>query len=651
MTTIGSELTQKVLDASTRHTSANAIARELGTSAYKVRRVLSDNNVTLKQHIDPNAIPEHEHEHVVELLRGGMSRVDVAKRFNSTINAVKKVQDTTGFRKRAVSQPKRSNHLDGKERQIIVMYESGCSVNEIVTALTTTKTFLRHKFQELGIMPSERRKRKALTKAEMLECISLRLTTKESIKRLKTTPAVFRKFRKKYELSFRYDLAPKGEDLDRLIALFKLGKTAHEIAVEISSTPSLVTRAARQQGLIFRDRVKQRKIIPEHRIKDFKRLFERGDTKQQLATTFKTTTYVVNATVAHIGLSFDARDVQIARNNAVERINTFEHLNVIDASAYRTMYGLDIHVECLKCGHKWWDCYNTLRNGFCRGCSVRSKPELEISQFIDSIEGISVVRNTRTIISPLELDVYVPELKLAVEFNGIYWHSEKAGTPNNYHDQKMRRCLEKGIMLLQFFEDEWWHKRNIVESMIMHRLGRSTRRVFARKTSVVEVHSKQRQEFFARNHIDGDVPATKAWGLELDGELVSVISVRQPKHKKYNNAIEIARFASVLGTVVPGALGRLMVRVCEFSNDMNISQIVTYVDLRHGTGRGYEGVGFRLDHLTPPRFWWTDFKQRYDRFKFKADKENNLTQEQVAKTAGVWRIFGCSNALYIMDVR
>lgn len=86
--------------------------------------------------------------------------------------------------------------------------------------------------------------------------------------------------------------------------------------------------------------------------------------------------------------------------------------------------------------------------------TVHSKIEDVILLDIKEVYSGQIDTNTRKIIKPLELDFYLPDLKLAVEFNGTYWHSKNAGKDINYHLNKSIICREKGIRLIHIYEFE-----------------------------------------------------------------------------------------------------------------------------------------------------------------------------------------------------
>lgn len=91
----------------------------------------------------------------------------------------------------------------------------------------------------------------------------------------------------------------------------------------------------------------------------------------------------------------------------------------------------------------------------CYKCSPhsQSKPHVMVRDMLVR-HGVAFIEHERTVISPLELDFYVPALQLAIEVNGIYWHSEEGGHSKFAHQEKTLRCLEKNVTLIHIFEDE-----------------------------------------------------------------------------------------------------------------------------------------------------------------------------------------------------
>lgn len=302
----------------------------------------------------------------------------------------------------------------------------------------------------------------------------------------------------------------------------------------------------------------------------------------------------------------------------------------------------NIIVRCASCGDTWSDSLRRLQHGRCYRCDPGgSLAQHAIASWIGSL-GVEVTSNCRSMISPQELDVYVPAHKLAVEYNGLYWHNinQKSST---YHQNKSDKCAGLGITLFHVFEDEWRDKRPIIESMIRHRLGMTARKVAARKCTVRRLQVAERQAFFNTNHIDGDTNAKLAVGLFSGDELVAAMSLRTPFHKKHGASLEVARMCGKLNVNVQGSLSRLTKAAAAETKSLGYSSMLSYVDARFGGHGSWSVAGWKQTSETSPRFWWTDDVGRFNRFKFRADKKNGLTEEQVASAAGVVRIYGCKN--------
>lgn len=142
-----------------------------------------------------------------------------------------------------------------------------------------------------------------------------------------------------------------------------------------------------------------------------------------------------------------------------------------------------ITVKCLKCGYEFqFTNYNQLQQGmlspYCRKCYPnigcgKSQAEVRITESILSkFPNLTIENNIRSIIdSHRELDIYIPEKNLAIEYDGLYWHSSNDCNPNSnpkqseYHYDKYRICKEKGIRLITIFEND---PLDIIMSMIYH---------------------------------------------------------------------------------------------------------------------------------------------------------------------------------------
>ena len=308
-----------------------------------------------------------------------------------------------------------------------------------------------------------------------------------------------------------------------------------------------------------------------------------------------------------------------------------------------------IVVRCKRCGDSFQGSLRVLGKGRCFKCAPGgSAAQEEVARFMEGL-GLEVKRNDRKTIA-MELDIFIPAKKVAVEYNGLYWHCHINKSPQ-YHNNKTQLAKNSRVSLVHVFEDEWREKRAIVESVIRAKLGLIAENVGARKCRIVELSPADRKAFFEANHLDGDVRAEAAWGLTHGDEVVYGLSLRRPFHKKYEGVLEVARCCPAMNKNVPGGLSRLVEEAKRHCVHVGVGKMITYVDTRlGGSGRGYELAGFKRGGETVPRWWWTDMERRYNRFKYKADPTTGRSEAEVAEAAGVVKIWGCENVVYEMTL-
>jgi hypothetical protein len=351
----------------------------------------------------------------------------------------------------------------------------------------------------------------------------------------------------------------------------------------------------------------------------------------------------------------DASARRLTCEEFVERVKKIPTLKLLsDPLAYKNKYQ-KFEFECIQCGSKQVKSLMMLENCpvcfFCR--PKESKGQIEVFDFIKKLAS-DVVMSDRTEISPKEIDVFVPSKKFGIEYNGLYWHSGAVMTDPRYHQNKHAACEKANIKLFSIYEDEWRDRRSIIEGMIRHRLKSPIKKWDARKLEIVTLNKHESRDFFDSNHLEGHASALVVFALrdKTSNKALAALSLRKPFHRKYKEYLEVARCCTLAGHSVRGWLGRLTSIAKKHAVSVGVEKLITYVDARVGTGRGYSSSGWTLENDdTSPRFWWTDFFRRYNRFKYRADVLRNMSQIEVASEAGVFPIWGCSNFLYKIDLK
>lgn len=278
-----------------------------------------------------------------------------------------------------------------------------------------------------------------------------------------------------------------------------------------------------------------------------------------------------------------------------------------------------------------------------------SKPEKEIQDFLNSFD-ISFRTNDRLLIKPYELDIVIPSKKIAIEYCGLYWHSEILGKDRKYHSLKLDKCLERGYKLITIFEDEWLSKTEIVKNRLRNLLFdyNNLTTVYARNCVVKEISSKVAKEFCIDNHIQGYAISNTRLGLFLKDELVSVMTFAKPslsKGQKISKEYvwELSRFCSKSGFRVIGGASKLLKY---FERNYDWSEIFSYADRRWSDGNLYDKLGFDYINTTKPNYWY--FKnntKRYHRFSLRKTKEDikEMTEWEIRKSQNWNRIWDCGN--------
>jgi len=281
----------------------------------------------------------------------------------------------------------------------------------------------------------------------------------------------------------------------------------------------------------------------------------------------------------------------------------------------------------------------------------QSNMELEMQEFLNSL-SISYIRKDRTVLGGKELDIYLPDYNLAIEMNGVYWHSE-IYLDKYYHRDKSNLCREKGIHLIHIWEDDWKLKRNIVKSIILNRLGLSENKIFARKCQVKEVSPSDASNFLEENHIQGFSPSKYKFGLYYSDELVSLMTFgwRYTNSKK---EFELIRFCNRKGFNVIGAASKLFAYFLK--NVESINEIISYSDISIFEGNLYQKLGFKRISTSKPNYFWIVDGIRKHRFNFnkkrlvKLGYDSTKSESEILHELGYYRTYSCGQEKWIYKI-
>ena len=285
------------------------------------------------------------------------------------------------------------------------------------------------------------------------------------------------------------------------------------------------------------------------------------------------------------------------------------------------------------------------------GTLFTSKPEKEIKDYIESLgfktdkyiigNGIQTQR--------FEIDIYIPEKKIGVEFNGAYFHSingrKKGRLKTTYHYQKAKRAQEEDIELIQIWEDQWINQQDLIKSILKARLGviDKNHRIFARKCTVKEIDNETYREFVTKNHIQGYKRASVKLGLFYNDQLVQIASFSHTNNMgKANNQNELYDYEWSRGcpaslNFVIGGTSKLFKY---FVKKYNPNSILCYADWNLFNGNGYKECGFDLIGYTGPDKFYIQAKpiKRITRSPFKYKEYKDLVEQNK-----LWLCYGAGS--------
>ena len=294
--------------------------------------------------------------------------------------------------------------------------------------------------------------------------------------------------------------------------------------------------------------------------------------------------------------------------NGVKRSNTKEFIQKA-IEIHNNKYNYDqvkyignknqVEIICNKCGNKFSQKPEKHLSG--QGCPIctKSKPQEELYKFITEITNADY--NTRKIISPYELDVYIPENKLAIEIHGLHWHSEQL-VGKYYHLNKYKMCKEKGITLIQIFENEWYNKSEQIKSYIKTKLGLNT----TITTYIIKEISKQQyNQFQNQNTIIKHKPGDKNIAITNNNEVYAVATFKD------NNIIQ---YIEKINYTVQNGIEAIL-------NQNN------YI-----TNNRYPVTGnYKTIQETEPEYYYTKLRKLYQKFYYPIKKFKNHNNDLTAK--------------------
>ena len=324
----------------------------------------------------------------------------------------------------------------------------------------------------------------------------------------------------------------------------------------------------------------------------------------------------------------------------------------------------DITTKCVFIDEKYgeWESkpswVNNGREHPSRSCNGDSSDEICILDFIKSLGLWVEKRRFKKNNSSFEIDVFIENKMIGIEYNGLYWHSEegiKRGRPgitntnlNNYHHNKLLACKENNIRLIQIFEHEWENRQEQVRSFLRSSLGLNTVKLYARKLDFKSIDKKSAYDFLEKYHIQGNPHSSVLnIGVFNNDELVAVATFG--RHHRNRSGIVLSRWCCMDNTTVTGALSKVSKIAIK---ELKVDRIISWSDNRWSTGNGYEASGWVKEaDLPPDYFYWHKTKKtihsKQSRRKSAVNTPKDMTEHEHALKDGLLRVYDAGKIRWI----
>jgi hypothetical protein len=252
-----------------------------------------------------------------------------------------------------------------------------------------------------------------------------------------------------------------------------------------------------------------------------------------------------------------------------------------------------------------------------------------------------------------EIDLYNAELKIGIEYCGLYWHTEDSRTPRdrNYHAAKFEQAKAKGVRLITVYEDEWLYRQPQVKNFLRAVLGANQYTVYARKCEVRQITKEEARLFFEQHHIQGGNRLGKHFaGLFHDNLMLAAMSFG--RHHRKSSQLVLDRFAVRDNYNITGGASKLFKFLLALSG---AQEVISWSDNRWSWGNVYSELGFRLDASLPPDYSYVDFSSSARRLSKQSQRKSktncpaDTTEKEFSKTKNLHRLWDCGKLRWLFS--
>ena len=298
---------------------------------------------------------------------------------------------------------------------------------------------------------------------------------------------------------------------------------------------------------------------------------------------------------------------------------------------------------------KWYNFHNLYANIHLQ--SQRSHYEQEIYNWLKEIYNGKIECNIKKF-GRYEIDIYLPDIQLGIEFNGAYWHSVDM-VEKNYHQNKSLYFKQLGIFIFHIYEWEWIdnNQQDKIKQHLKRLILNRETSIYARKCNVELIDNNIYRDFLNKYHLQGFVGAQIKLGLYYNNELVQIMSFGKARYSEHS--YELLRLCTKNGYSIIGGANKLF---HYFTNNYDYKTIISYCDIDKFTGKVYEKLNMQLDRINIPNYKWVkldtfDIKSRYQTQKHKIQEgDNDLRSEnEIMKANGYVKVENAGTYRFILN--
>ena len=420
------------------------------------------------------------------------------------------------------------------------------------------------------------------------------------------------------------------EECQKIIELFKSGKKIGEISKITGRSISVLNRVLSN----FRDK-RKRKTDIDVAIK----MSNDGKHPQEIANLFNVDVSVIRHILSRRGI--------IAKRNkdaCEDRFDEIVNLLQSGKSQADVCSILGLHSNTLNHFIKRHSLDSITIKNF-RYSS--SSGEMEIVEFLREHGAMHKYKYNGL----REIDVYLPDKRLGIEFCGLYWHTESR-RGKRVHIDKLNDCRALGIKLITIFDDEWNCKKDIIKSIIMAKIGKSKNILYARECRLKQLDRLEAYDFLNKNHLQGAPRSCKlAFGLIAGDELVACMTFGL--HHRRKDIMLLNRLAFKVDYSITGGASKLLKASIPLLKNMRVEKLTTYSDNRFSEGDVYAKMGFLMIKNLDIDYFYVKNKKRYSKQSLKKnplEQGSGKTESQIRETQGFQKVWDCGKKMWVLDL-